>query len=221
MSAKNMNISVGGFRLSNLKSIRRASSKTQEQVARALDIPIGTYRNWEQEKNNPTPENLAALAMYFNCTVDDFMIVGREPNNSRLDMVDVPLFGSIAAGAPIEMIETDEYFPVPTQIVDKYPSAFLLKVQGESMNRVLPSGSYALVDPTGERIDGKVYALTVNGYDATIKRVKALANGFELIPDSTDSTYKSKIYDYGKEGTDIITIIGRVVWITFPFDYEI
>ena len=55
---------------------------------------------------------------------------------------------------------------------------------------------------------------------ATIKRVHKLANGFELIPDSTDPTYKSTIYDYGEEGTETITIIGRVVWHCVPFDWD-
>lgn len=54
----------GGFRLANLKAIRRNSGKTQEQVAKELDIRISTYRNWEQEKNNPSPDNMAKLATF-------------------------------------------------------------------------------------------------------------------------------------------------------------
>ncbi len=34
----------------------------------------------------------------------------------------------------------------------------------------------------------KAYAVCVNGFDATIKRVKPLSNGYELIPDSIDPT---------------------------------
>ena len=88
------------------------------------------------------------------------------------------------------------------------------------MNRVLPNGCMALVDPCEamER-DGEPYAVCVNGYDATIKRVRTLANGFELDPDSTDPTYKPTIYVYGVEGTETITVIGRVVWYCVPFDW--
>lgn len=151
---------------------------------------------------------------------DDFREL-RVKGDSESSYVDIPLYGSIAAGTPIEMMAVDDTYPVPIKMREKYPESFLLKVEGESMNRVLPNGSYALIDPTQEIKDGKAYAVCVNGYDATIKRVKQLNNGFELAPDSTDPTYHSKTYDYGKEGTEEITIIGQVVWYCIPFDWDI
>lgn len=72
----------------------------------------------------------------------------KKPNAS--DFVEVPLYGSIAAGTPIEMIEVDETHPVPAKVMDKYPDAFLLKVKGRSMDKVLPDGCYALIDPCEE-----------------------------------------------------------------------
>nr|WP_306792629.1 S24 family peptidase [Collinsella urealyticum] len=133
----------------------------------------------------------------------------------------VPLYGSIAAGSPIEMIEVDDHHPIPNAVFNAYPRAFLLEVNGESMNRVIPNGSYVLVDPCVDvDRDMEPYAVCVNGYDATIKRVRKLENGFELVPDSIDPTFRPKIYDYGVEGTDEITIIGRVVWYCIPFDWS-
>lgn len=149
-------------------------------------------------------------------------LLGMTDNNEPGDdFIDVPLYGSIAAGTPIDMMEVDDTHPVPTALVKRHPDAFLLMVKGNSMNRILPNGSYALVDPCKEvTADNKPYAVCVNGYSATIKRVHKLANGFELVPDSTDPTYKSTIYDYGEEGTETITIIGRVVWHCVPFDWD-
>ena len=133
------------------------------------------------------------------------------------------VFGRIAAGTPIEMEEGDFGFPCPTQLVRKYPKAFFLQVEGESMSRVLPDGCFVLIDPMQKDpiINGKPYAVCVNGYDATVKRVRSLVNGIELIPDSLDPTYRPQVYDNGIEGTESITIIGRVVWYTVPFDHEI
>lgn len=51
--------------------------------------------------------------------------------------------------------------------------------------------------------------------------MQRLANGFMLSPDSTDPTYKPKVYDYDEEGTETITVIGRVVWYCVPFDFDI
>ena len=134
---------------------------------------------------------------------------------------DCNLYGSIAAGTPIEMIEVDDTHPIPVEVHQMYPDAFLLKVKGESMNRVIPNGCYVLVEPCDvvDR-DMEPYAVCVNGYDATVKRVRALANGFELVPDSTDPTFKPAVYDYGEPGTEVITVIGRVVWYTLPFDWR-
>lgn len=137
------------------------------------------------------------------------------------NMVDVPLYGAIAAGTPIEMTPVENTQPVPAKVHELHPNAFLLKVEGNSMNRVLPNGSYALIDPckTVER-DGAPYAVCINGYDATIKRVRKLNNGFELVPDSTDPTYETKTYNYNEPETQTITVIGRVVYYVLPFDWE-
>ena len=160
---------------------------------------------------------LAALGIDSNWIIKNRLIeVGKTGN----EFVDVPLLGSIAAGTPMEMIETEESHPVPAKVMEQYPDAKLLKVKGNSMNRILPDGCYALVDPCNEvERDNQPYAVCVNGHDATIKRVHKLENGFELVPDSTDPTFKSQLFDYGEPNTETITVIGRVVYHVLPFDW--
>ena len=135
--------------------------------------------------------------------------------------IDVPLFGSIAAGTPIEMMSVDDTHPIPVKVREKHPNSFLLKVEGESMNKILPNGCYALIDPCSEITrDNDPYAICVNGFNATIKRVKKLANGFQLVPDSTDPTYPIQTFNYNEPNTEEITVIGKVVWYCIPFDWE-
>lgn len=110
-------------------------------------------------------------------------------------------------------------FSIPGELSRRYPDAFLLKVDGESMSRILPNGSYALVNPCHEAIDGRVYAVAVNGYAATIKRVRNLANGIELLPDSIDPTFRPIVYDYADPQAESVTVIGEVVWYVVPFDF--
>lgn len=144
----------------------------------------------------------------------------RLKSQTTTNQIDVPLYGSIAAGEPIEMVEVEDYRPIPVEVNAKYPNAFLLKVDGESMNRILPNGCYALVDPCDEVLhDGKPYAVCVNGYDATIKRVRKLNNGFELIPDSNDPTYEKATYNFNDPQTDPVTVIGEVVYYVLPYDW--
>lgn len=160
---------------------------------------------------------LAKLGIDSNWIIKNRLIeVGKNGN----EFIDVPLYGAIAAGTPIEMIEIEDTFPVPTKVHDKHPDAFLLKVVGESMNRILPNGCYALVDPCNDvEVNGQPYAVCVNGFDATVKRVDKLANGFRLKPDSNDPTYTEHTYNYNEPDTEQITIIGKVVYYVLPYDW--
>ena len=137
------------------------------------------------------------------------------------DTTDVPLFGRIAAGKPVEMDAVKDTFAVPTSVYNAHPGSFLLRVDGESMNRILPNGCYALVDPCDEVLhSGMPYAVCVNGYDATVKRVRKLNNGFELMPDSNDPTYTSTVYNFNDPNTDTVTVIGEVVYYVLPYDWK-
>lgn len=151
--------------------------------------------------------------------LDDFR--GLRIKSDTREYIDVPLYGAIAAGTPIEMQEVENTFPIPTKVHERHPKAFLLKVEGDSMNRILPNGCYAVVDPCKEvEKNGDPYAVCVNGYDATIKRVELLNNGFRLVPDSTDPTYPAQTFNYNDPGTETITVIGRVVYYVLPFDWS-
>lgn len=213
-----------------LKKARKASGVSQVEAAEKFGVPLSTYRNWEQCKNMPRDNStIKEMADYFGVSMEalfgyDMVEPGAfadipEYEDSRFRLV--PMFGSIAAGRPIAMEAAVDHFPVPREVMTKYPRAFLLRIAGESMNRILPNGSFALVDPSQkEPVDNAPYAVCVNGYDATVKRIHKLANGFELVPDSNDPTYRAKVYDYGIEGTETVTVIGRVVWYCIPFDWD-
>lgn len=197
------------------------------KFAESIDVPVSSIysaldRGMANTRTELTDKIYRELNIDWNTAKlgDDYREL-KLKSDSGSSFVDIPLLGSIAAGTPIEMVETDKTHPVPAKVMEQYPNAKLLEVKGNSMNKILPNGSYALIDPCDEiDRDNQPYAVCVNGYDATIKRVHKLDNGFELVPDSTDPTFKTKIYDYGEPGTETITIIGRVVYHVLPFDWE-
>ena len=199
---------------------RIAKGWSQQELAEKLDTTQQTIQRYESGARDIKSSVLIKLSSVLGVTIS--YLLGMEnaalPNNSTID---VPLYGKIAAGEPIEMVEVEDSQPVPIKVHEKFPDAFLLRVEGDSMNRILPNGSYALIDPAQkEPISGKPYAVCVNGFDATIKRVRRLNNGFELVPDSTDPTYVPKVFNYNEPGTDPVTVIGRVVYYVLPFDWE-
>lgn len=215
--------------LFELKRIRKEAGLTQKEVADKLGVPLGTYRNWEQLKNVPLGPTMSALASFLHVSPEALMGYDAvSPGTLELRSDDdafewVPLYGHIAAGTPIEFDSIDRHIQIRKSVKRKYRHAYLMTVDGPSMNRVIPDGAYALVDPDQKEpiIDSKIYAVCVNGNAATIKRVRRLANGIELIPDSTDPTIKSMVFDYSDENTETVTVMGRVVWYTLPDDFEL
>ena len=113
----------------------------------------------------------------------------------------------------------DDDFPIPEDLHERYPGSFMLRVKGESMNRVLPGGSYALVDPCDavEQTD-RLYALSVDGGAATVRRVRVLGNGLELKPESDDPTFHAIICDNADADAPDVRIMGRVVWYCLSID---
>ena len=56
-----------------LKQVREAAGKTQQEVADDLDIAVGTYRNWEQGLRELDGKKLIMLATYFGVTTDTIL----------------------------------------------------------------------------------------------------------------------------------------------------
>lgn len=211
---------------------RKNGIETAEAMAEKLGMPVWTYRNYENGKTPLTLDLAWRIADILHCSIDE---VGGYAESSEPDAVKVefleedshyiylPILGDIAAGKPIEVMQTGLTYPIPKEITEMYPNddLVLVRIDGESMNNILPNRALALVRlcDTVEH-DGKPYALYVNGYDMTIKRVFTLENGFKLVPDSNDPTFHEEVFDYSKEGTESIKIAGEVVWMAMPFDWS-
>lgn len=208
----------------NIAKLRTERGMSQRDLAAKLGISKGTIGAWETKDTLPDFDRIKEISALFEVPIPSLFakyIPSRDDEEFASE--ELRVYGKIAAGTPIDMEEGDYGFPCPTYMVKRHPKAFYLEVEGESMNRVLPNGSLALIDPTlkDHIIDRNIYAVCVNGYAATIKRVRRLENGVELIPDSTDPTFHSQVFDETVEGTESITIIGEVVWYSVPFDFTI
>lgn len=211
---------MNGYRISEA---RVAKGWSQQRLADEIGTTQQTIQRYESGTRDIKSGTIIRLSRALGVTVAYLLGMSDDSTDEsvRDQFIDVPLYGSIAAGTPIEMVPIDDTYPVPTKVRNKFPDSFLLKVEGESMNKILPNGCYALIDPCKDiSKDNDPYAVCVNGYNATIKRVKKLANGFQLVPDSTDPTYPVQTFNYIEPNTETITVIGKVVWYCIPFDWE-
>ncbi len=204
----------------NIKRLREDADMSQDQLGQRLGKTRSAISQYEAGKIIPRMGVIDNIAAVFNVPKSE--ILGENVTNlSSSDFIELPVMGEIAAGTPIEMTEIIDNYPCPKQIADKHPNSGWLRVEGDSYNRSIPNGCYALIDfDMKEPNEHSPFAVCVNDHSATIKKVKRLANGYELIPNSYDPTYLPMIYDYNKEDTEEITIIGQVVYAAFPFDWE-
>lgn len=215
-----------------IRTLRTEKAKLSgEELANMLH-PVRsskTISSWETARTQPKADTLLQLSRIFDVPVSHFYPdtvseqqsygLGATPERAS---VEIPLYGSIAAGLPLAVIPVEDTHPVPFEMHTRFPQAFFLRVEGESMNNILPNGSYALIDPEQtEPYDGKIYALFVDEENASIKRIKKLEHGYSLLPDSKDPTFRPLILDYNSDNPSTITIIGRVVWMTLPFDWSL
>lgn len=202
---------------------RKLRNITQAELAEKMRTTQQTIQRYETNQVNIRMDKMIEMSEILNVSLAYLLGMSSKPELSEAsDMAPVPLLGSISTDTPIEMINVEETYDIPSEIHDKYPQAFLLKVVDDSMNRVLPNGCYALINPYKEAIESmKAYAVCVDDFDATIQRVKPLSNDYELIPDSIDPTFRPQIFDFNEVDTQSVSIIGEVIWYLVPFGFEI
>ncbi|MBI3301497.1 MAG: repressor LexA [Deltaproteobacteria bacterium] len=84
--------------------------------------------------------------------------------------VELPLLGRVAAGAPIEAIETDDTLTIPENFVRRPHNAFALRVQGESMvGEGILDGDFIVVEKRPAADNGETVVALMNG-EATVKK---------------------------------------------------
>jgi len=83
---------------------------------------------------------------------------------------ELPLVGRIAAGKPIEHVETPETISLTD--FTRAKDVFVLQVMGESMqDEHIVNGDYVLVEKTASARDGEIVVALVNGSETTLKRL--------------------------------------------------
>ena len=123
------------------------------------------------------------------------------------EILQIPVYGKISAGQPLEMVENIIDYTYITATEAKKGSFFALEVNGDSMDRIIPNGSRVVVRKQEELENGEIGVIVVNGYDATIKRYERDENMVFLYPESNNPEHRVQKYNL-KETP--ISILGKV-----------
>lgn len=112
-----------------------------------------------------------------------------EPAN---DVIDIPLHGRIAAGAPIEALEGQTSMPVPAALLGP-GEHYALEVSGDSMiDAGIFDGDFALIKRTQSARDGEIVVALVRNEEATLKYLQREDGMVRLDP--ANEAHEPQIY---------------------------
>ncbi|MEP0190937.1 MAG: transcriptional repressor LexA [Erythrobacter sp.] len=116
-----------------------------------------------------------------------------EPAN---DVIELPLHGRIAAGAPIEALEGQSSLPVPAALLGP-GEHYALEVSGDSMVEAgIFDGDFALIRRTDSARDGEIVVALVHGEEATLKYLHK--DGGLVRLDPANAAYDPQVYGAGE-----------------------
>ena len=122
----------------------------------------------------------------------------------------VPVIGLTSAGNWREAILAPPggMMPVPSKVAGN--KSFAVEVKGDSMDRIIPDGGFAIVDPDQTQLyNDKVYLIENDEHDAQVKLYRSNPARFE--PASSNELHQTVFI-----GEHIVKVIGRVVWQGAP-----
>lgn len=175
-----------------LKDLRKKMQLTQMQLADTLHVAYGTIAMWETNKRQPDFEMVAKIANYFNVSIDyllgnnqSFEVKNIETVNIDSKYVKIPVYGTIPAGIPIEMIEDsfiEDFEYIPTEWLHGNQKYFCLKVKGESMMPKFEDGDVLVLKQQEDCQSGDFCAVSINHTECTFKKVIKKESGITLQP---------------------------------------
>lgn len=156
-----------------VRAARRRLGLTQTELAERAGVKQNSVSEIERGRRRPSRTMLRAIAVALD--LPEAVLVGEGADHDapqRLDTRELPLLGSIPAGAPAQSQEQLEFFPVLRHLWGE--DRYCLKLSYDSMEPTLKPGDIILVqyrpEVNPEHVQGRVCACLVNG-EPTLKRV--------------------------------------------------
>ncbi|EGQ3351190.1 helix-turn-helix domain-containing protein [Staphylococcus pseudintermedius] len=196
----------------NLKYLRKKHDMEQIDLAKKLGRKsASSISEWEKGKYTPKMKTLSELARLFNVSINDLMekdLSNTKPQIDTLPVTAIPVVAKISAGLPIYTEENIiEYTYIPSQMTKGGKELFGLKVSGDSMDKEFREGDVVVVEKDSVVENGQIGVVNVNGYNATVKRIRYNEDKIILLPESNNSDHLPQVYT----NDDEIKVVGKVV----------
>ena len=189
--------------------------KSRQEMCDALGVKYTTFTDWVKGNSYPRIDKIELMANYFGISKSDLVEQRNVNQNLCSNGVKINVLGRVAAGIPIDAIEDiidTEEIPDDMAATGKF---FGLKIKGDSMIPNICNGDVVIVRQQDDAESGEIVIATVNGTDATCKRLRKYKDGIELI--SNNPAYEPM--DFSNEDIERmpVKIIGKVVELRRKF----
>lgn len=205
-----------------IKEKRLELGLTQEELGKMIGTQRAAVNKYESGLvENMKRSTIKQLSLIFNVSPNWLMAFDMEDNHIQESHNEYKMFPvSISAGSleDIEGIDIYDMITISDTIMGKYAGRkgiILLKANGESMNKIIPNGSFMVVDTTKKYVtdiyDKDIVVFANGGEGYSVKRyINDKQNKrFIFKPESTDDTFLNIVIDYDK--SDDLRLIGKVV----------
>lgn len=194
----------------NIRRFREQCDMTQAEVAKRLGVSPTAVSWWESGRTEPKIGTVEKLAELFGVEKSDILGLPKKPTTDHSQWV--PVLGRVAAGIPLDMIEDIlDYEEIP----DHMGECFALRIQGDSMSPDIPNGSTVIVRKQDDVESGAIAIVTINGEDATCKRVIKHELGITLA--SLNPSFEPMVFGNRDIEEMPIRILGRVMEVRRRF----
>lgn len=200
-----------------LARIRKAKGFTQDDVSDMLGVKRQTYSAYERGLSSPDSPVLAKIARLFGVTTDSILYDDLDVNDYRnhVPHIRIPVYGSIAAGVPIEAAEDIEDYEEVELSLSGGGELIALRIKGKSMEPKFSEGDAVIVRLQDDVDNNDIAVVIVDGSDAAVKKVKKYSSGISLI--SLNPAYEPMFFSNEEIETLPVRILGRVIELRAKF----
>ena len=196
-----------------IKEKRKAIGMTQEELAAKLGYKNkSSIAKIETGTNDIVQSKVVAFAKVLDTTVAYLMGWDNSPAKKG---VRINVLGRVAAGIPIDAIEDI----IDTEEISKELAQtgefFGLQIYGNSMEPRICDGDVVIVRQQNDAESGDIVIATVNGDEATCKRLRKYRDGIELV--SNNPSYDPMFFSNKEILSKPVKIIGKVIELRGKF----
>jgi repressor LexA len=110
------------------------------------------------------------------------------PSEAFSRAVELPVLGSVAAGQPIEAVESGSTLSVPQELVRRSGDHYVLRVRGDSMiDEHIRDGDFVVVNERRSADNGEMIIAMLEGSSATVKRMYRERDGRVRLQPANDA----------------------------------